>query len=88
MTKSFISSEDKLLEDLVALLERDEHPKWRKPWAGHQGEHRNLITGKPYRGVNPLLLEMGLVIRETDSPLWCGGGQAKALVAVRQPEVP
>ena len=79
MTKSFISSEDKLLEDLVALLERDEQPKWRKPWAGHQGEHRNLITGKPYQGVNPLLLEMGLLIRETDCPLWCGGGQAKAL---------
>ena len=79
MTKSYTSSEDKLLEDLVALLERDDQPKWRKPWAGHQGEHRNLITGKPYQGVNPLLLEMGLLIRKTDSPLWCGSGQAKAL---------
>ena len=84
---SFISSndkvlhvfEDKLLEDLVALLESTDLRPWRKPWAGHQGEHRNLITGKPYQCVNPLLLEMGLLLRGTDCPLWCGVGPAKAL---------
>ena len=79
MTKSYVSGEEKLLTDLVALLESNDLPPWRKPWAGHHGEHRNLITGKPYQGVNPLLLEMGLLIRETDSVLWCGSGQAKAL---------
>ena len=79
MTKSYVSGEEKLLTDLVALLESNDLPPWRKPWAGHQGEHRNLITGKPYQGVNPLLLEMGLLILETDSVLWCGSGQAKAL---------
>ncbi|AII49353.1 hypothetical protein KR52_09385 [Synechococcus sp. KORDI-52] len=38
------------------------------------GEHLNLITGKPYQGVNPLLLEMGLLLCEFDWPLGCGAG--------------
>ena len=79
MTQSYVSSEDKLLEDILSLLESNDLPPWRKPWAGHQGEHRNLITGKAYQGVNPLLLEVGLLLRSTDCPLWCGSGQAKAL---------
>ena len=79
MTKSYTSSEDKLLEDIVALLESNDLPPWRKPWSCHQGEHRNLITGKPYSGVNPLMLEVGLLLRETDCPLWCGVGQAKTV---------
>lgn len=77
MTKSYTSSEDKLLEDIAALLESNDLPPWRKPWAGHQGEHRNLITGKPYQGVNPLLLEVGLLLRETNCPLWCSGARCR-----------
>ena len=79
MTKSYVSGEEKLLADIVSLLESSDIPPWRKPWAGHNGQHRNLITGKPYQGVNPLLLEMAQLFRETDINLWCGAGQAKAL---------
>jgi len=38
-----------------------------------------LITGKSDQGVNPLLLEVGLLLRENGCTLWCGGAQAKAL---------
>ena len=71
------SPEEKLAADLVALLEQGVNP-WRRPWVGHQGEHRNLLTGHQYRGGNPLLLEIGNLSRGNTLPLWMGAGQAKA----------
>lgn len=72
------SSEDQLLADLIQLLDGQELPPWRKPWTGQAGQHRNLLTGQPYRGVNPLLLELGLLLRHQTLPLWLGASQAKA----------
>jgi antirestriction protein ArdC len=71
------SPEEKLAADLIDLLERGVNP-WRRPWVGHQGEHRNLLTGHQYRGGNPLLLEVGNLSRGNTLPLWMGAGQAKA----------
>lgn len=71
------SPEEKLAADLIALLEQGVNP-WRRPWVGHQGEHRNLLTGHQYRGSNPLLLEVGNLSRGNTLPLWMGAGQAKA----------
>ena len=71
------SPEEKLAADLIALLEQGVNP-WRRPWVGHQGEHRNLLTGHQYRGGNPLLLEVGNLSRGNTLPLWMGAGQAKA----------
>lgn len=72
------SSEEQLLADLIQLLEGQPLPPWRKPWAGQAGSHRNLLTRQPYRGVNPLLLEMGLLLRNQRLPLWLGASQARA----------
>ncbi len=69
--------EERLVSDLVALMEQGTAP-WRKEWQGHQGEHRNLLTGNVYRGSNPLLLELGAMLRGHTLPLWLGGAQAKA----------
>ncbi|NDC35931.1 MAG: DUF1738 domain-containing protein, partial [Synechococcaceae bacterium WB9_2_112] len=69
--------EEKLCADLVALLESGAAP-WRRPWQGHQGHHRNLMTGADYKGSNPLLLELGAMMRGHTLPLWLGGAQAKA----------
>lgn len=71
------TAEEQLCADLVALMESSELPPWRRPWAGHQGEHRNLETGAPYRGANPILLELGGMLRGHTLPLWIGGAQAK-----------
>jgi len=71
------TAEEKLCADLVVLLESGAAP-WRRPWNGHQGHHRNLITGAEYRGSNPLLLELGALMRGHTLPLWLGGAQAKA----------
>jgi len=72
------SAEELLVADLVALMESSELPPWRREWSGQQGEHRNLETGKPYRGANPILLELGAMLRGHTLPLWIGGAQAKA----------
>lgn len=69
--------EEKLAADLIALMEQGINP-WRRPWVGHNGEHRNLVTGHQYRGGNPLLLEVGNLSRGNTLPLWMGAGQAKA----------
>ena len=72
------AAEELLVADLVALMESSDLPPWRREWQGQQGEHRNLETGKPYRGANPILLELGAMLRGHTLPLWIGGAQAKA----------
>lgn len=42
---------------IVASLERGVAP-WRRSWKAGGGRHRNAVTGRPYSGVNPLLLEI------------------------------
>ena len=70
------SPEDKLVADLIALIEQGTAP-WRREWQGHQGAHRNLLTGHAYRGSNPLLLEFGALLKGHTLPLWLGGAQGK-----------
>lgn len=73
------TAEEKLCTALVELLEAGVNP-WRKDWqsVAQQGQHRNLITGQPYRGSNPAVLEMWSACRGFSLPLWLGAGQAKA----------
>jgi antirestriction protein ArdC len=71
------SPEEKLCAELVALLEQGTAP-WRRPFQGEAGRHRNLLTGAEYRGGNPLLLELGGIVRGHGLHLWLGGAQAKA----------
>ncbi len=73
------TAEEKLCEALVQLLEQGVNP-WRRDWSqhAHQGHHRNLLTGQPYRGSNPAVLEMWAAVRGFSLPLWLGGAQAKA----------
>ena len=78
MTKSFVSAEDRLLEDICALMDSSDCPPWQKHWTGHAGNHRNLISGHEYRGADPLLLEMGILLHDSTTLLWIGSGQAKA----------
>jgi antirestriction protein ArdC len=75
--KEFVSPEQKLCERLIELIEKGVSP-WRKEWKGaNLSVHRNLITGSPYRGGNPMILEFQLAFGGHSLPLWCGAGQAK-----------
>jgi antirestriction protein ArdC len=70
-------SEEVLVTDLVTLMESSTLPPWRREWAGAQGEHRNLLSGHVYRGSNPILLELGSLMRGHSLPLWIGAAEAK-----------
>jgi antirestriction protein ArdC len=62
---------------LITLLEAGTSP-WRREWdAGDQ--HRNLLSGRRYRGANPVLLSLGLQLRGSSLPYWCGFGEAQLL---------
>ncbi len=71
-----------ITERIVHLLEKGVVP-WRKPWRGGEQMPRNLITQKPYRGVNVFLLHA----MAYESPFWLTFRQAKELGgSVRQGE--
>ncbi len=46
---------DIITERIIAMLEKGTVP-WRKPWQAKAGFPRNLVSGKPYRGINVFLL--------------------------------
>ena len=73
-----VSSEEKLVASLIALLEAGTTP-WRREWDGVAGGHHvNLFSGRRYRGANPVLLTLGLHLRGSALPYWCGFAEAKA----------
>ena len=70
---------DKLVASLIALLEAGTTP-WRCEWdAAGGGHHLNLLSGRRYRGANPVLLTLGMHLRGSALPYWCGFAEAKAL---------
>lgn len=67
------------MASLVALLEAGTTP-WRREWdATSGGHHVNLLSGRRYRGANPALLTLGMHLRGSALPYWCGFSEAKAL---------
>ena len=60
-------------EKIISLLEAGIVP-WRKPWAS-TGLPRNLVSMKPYRGVNVFLLSASKYV----SPFWLTLRQANEL---------
>jgi antirestriction protein ArdC len=73
------SPEEAMVRDLIELLEAGTTP-WRKPWDCRGGGiHINLLSGRAYRGGNPILLELGMAMRGAELPFWCGFAEAKKL---------
>ncbi len=66
-----IKSYEVITERIVGLLEQGTVP-WHKPWSVTTGLPRNLITKKPYRGINPFLL----MTAGYESPHWLTFRQA------------
>jgi antirestriction protein ArdC len=63
-----------ITDRVIALLQQGTVP-WHKPWAGSEQEPRNLISRKPYRGVNVFLLHS----MAYQSPFWITFKQAQEL---------
>ncbi len=67
------------MASLITLLEAGTTP-WRREWdAASGGHHVNLLSGRRYRGANPALLALGMHLRGSALPYWCGFAEAKAL---------
>ena len=60
-----------ITQRIIGLLTQGTVP-WHKPWTVRTGMPRNLVTQKPYRGINVFLL---LALRY-ESPLWLTYRQA------------
>ena len=72
-------AEDTLVAALIAQMEAGVTP-WRRPWDPQGGgHHANLLTGRPYRGANPILLSLGMHRRGSSLPYWCGFVEAQRL---------
>lgn len=77
-TKTRRDYEADLVNGLIELMEAGTNP-WARDWRGSQtGQHRNMITGHHYSGGNPALLELQMMLRGADLPLWVPIGMAKA----------
>jgi antirestriction protein ArdC len=70
--------EERLVASLIRLMEAGTTP-WRREWdSTGGGHHLNLISGRPYRGSNPVLLTLGMHLRGSSLPWWCGFAEAQA----------
>jgi antirestriction protein ArdC len=67
---------DQITERVVELLTQGTIP-WHKPWNVKRGFPRNLVSKKPYRGINVFLLHA----MHYESPLWLTYHQAQELGA-------
>src|ERR1039458_8855615 len=65
---------EQITERIVALLAQGTVP-WHKPWKARTGLPRNLVSQKPYRGIDVFLL---LAMRY-ESPFWLTFRQALQL---------
>jgi antirestriction protein ArdC len=70
---------EEITKKIIAALEKDLRP-WRRMWnANNTGQHANALTKKPYRGVNPLLLQLHAAEHGFRSPWWATFNQWKSL---------
>lgn len=67
-----------ITEQIIIALESGNLPPWRKPWNTiNTGPHRNLVSGKPYSGVNPLVLQLASQRHGFTSSIWATFNQWK-----------
>lgn len=68
MTKNPNAAYEIVTKQIVDMLEAGTVP-WRKPWKSH-GMPTSMSTKKPYRGINPFLLNMQAMLHGYTSPFW------------------
>ena len=69
-----------ITDSIIAELEKGATP-WVKPWACEAGADKNVISQKPYRGINRLLLAMVSGIKGYNVPVWATYDQWQSLGA-------
>src|SRR3954468_8730421 len=82
-----------ITNQIIAALESGGVPPWRRPWriGPNAGFPSNIVSKKPYRGINPILLDMSSARHGLTSKWWATFNQWKGLggkVMPRPPHVP
>ena len=51
---------DQITQQIIEALEKGNTVPWRQPWLGtkNTGRSANVVSSKPYRGINPMLLAL------------------------------
>jgi antirestriction protein ArdC len=72
---------DKINNQIVAALESGGVPPWRRPWRldKNAGFPANVVSKKPYRGINPILLDLSSARHNLTSKWWATFNQWKGL---------
>ena len=77
---------EQITQQIVEALKTEEIPFWKRPWTNDPncGAPINIVTGKPYRGMNPLLLTLASLKHGFVSRYWASyqqwreaGGQVR-----------
>lgn len=70
-----------ITEQIVAALESGGVPPWRRPWkvGPNAGSPASVVSKKPYRGINPILLDMAAARHGLTSRWWATFNQWKNL---------
>ena len=70
---------DAITEKVITALEAGVAP-WKRPWSSlSSGEYRNAVTGRHYRGLNILMLNISSAIQGFTDPRWLTYKNAIAL---------
>ena len=64
-----VDAYEKITEQITSMLENGTVP-WRKPWNAAGSAPTSLSTGKPYRGINVMILSMTALMEGYGSPFW------------------
>lgn len=70
-----------ITDRIIAELEKGKIP-WHCPWRPIEWRHRNLVSKKPYRGINAILLCM----TPYESPFWLSMRQIRQLGGTLKPD--
>ncbi len=72
---------EKITAQIVAALESGNLPPWRRPWSldKNAGFPANIVSKKPYRGINPILLDVASARHDLTSKWWGTFNQWKGL---------
>ena len=80
MSKTRAQIEEGIADRIIALLDQGELPPWQRPWKiSAAGSCRNVVSSKPYRGINRWLTMLTRVVMDYDDPRWLTFKQAQAL---------
>jgi len=71
---------ESVTQSIIEQLEKGATP-WVKPWRADSTADKNLLSQKPYQGINRLILGLSSMVKGYDVPVWASFKQFESLGA-------